>query len=320
MNANGAFLYRFYGSIIFGVILITLAVMLKREVKKDQPRINLTPPSPDGDDGQIERSAEPESSGTQLHLEIPLPFFLAIRLPWKLQRSSLLRVMLILSAGLLFWEAASVDFATLFPAHMRVDVYYDLRGIKNTLADYSPVELREAGIPQNWQSRLPEYDGVLRTHLADAWKRINPQYAADTMFVKRENLHASGQTSFALERLGLLEYQLRESGGSLDQTVDAPGTTLTNFRTAFTLRPSEDDYMKSTLPQLLRRRAIVLRPQFKQTIAIDARGAAMPIDHLVIAMTKVHLWYYPRFERTVYLWIAPDGASIPIGYAVYRKF
>jgi hypothetical protein len=318
MNADSAFLLRFYGSILMGLFLIVLAVLLKKEVRRDRQGIAIAP-APGAPTAPAEQRHGGEDEEPQIHIDIPLLMFFGIRLPWRLQRSSLLRVTLLVAAGLLFWEAASVDFSTIFPSHMYVDVYYDLRGIKTTLADFSPAELKEAGIPADWERRLPEYDAVLRAHLAEAWRQLDTTYAKDTAFVRRENLRASGETSFALERLGILEYRLRESGGTLNQTIDARGATLTNFTTSFRLRNSEDDYVRSTLPHLLEHPSIILRPQFSQSITVTARGASMPLDHVIVAMTKVHLWYYPRFERTLYLWSAPDGAAIPIGFGIYRE-
>jgi hypothetical protein len=307
MNADSGFFFRFYGSIVVGAVLITMAFLLKGS-KKTKAGEN------DGDQNATESDGSDEST---VILEVPLlPF---IKLPWKFKRSSVLRGTLLLGALFLFWQAASVDFAHIFPSRMRMDVFYDLPGIKRTLTEFSPAELRAAAVAPNWESRLPAYDEVIRRHLSEAWRRTDPSSATDTVYIKRENLHARGETSFSLERLGFLEYRLRESQGSLDQIVEAPGAPLMSFRTSFNLRGSPNDYVRSTVPQLLRTRAIIMRPEFTQAITVDAKGAAVQVDHIIMALTKVHLWYYPRFNQTLYLWIDRDGKTVPIGYAIYSE-
>jgi hypothetical protein len=310
------FLYRFYGSIVVGVVLVGLAVLLRGSVPVS--RVAGTASSTGGDlgDGGRDRASDDESYIT---LQVPL-FAFSVQLPWRFKRSSVVRSALLLGALFLFWQAASVDFASIFPSRMGVEVFYDVDGIRKTLKEFTPDELRDVNVPRDWEARLPGYDQVIRRHLATAWHDTDPKAASDTGFIHRENLHARGETTFLLERLGFLDYHVRESEGVLDQMVDAPGATFPSFRTSFSLRNTPDDFIHATIPEVLSRGSIILKPRFKEAIATDARGASVQIDHVIVAMTKVHLWYYPRLGRTLYLWVAPDGKLVPVGYGVYTKF
>lgn len=313
MTSEPEFLWRFYGSFLAASVLCAWAIHLIAEMWRSRSKSTRAATDPVAPAPQ--RRAEDEDTA-QIH--IPLhPFPIAIPLPWRFRKIWVLCLSMLSGAGLLVWQALSVDFSAVFPSRMQVQVFYDSVGIENALREYTPAELAAAGIDPAWRGRLADYEEVIRRNLAESWRAIDTVAVRDTALVRRANLHGVGETSFRLERLGFLHYQLTESQGTLEQVILAKNARFPRFHTSFNITESPDDNVESTLNGLMRDRSIILKPHFMQSLKTDQLGEATQVDHVVIAMTKVHISFVPHFNRTVYVWIAPDSRLIPVGYALY---
>jgi hypothetical protein len=102
------FLLRFYGPILIGVLMLLLAVLVPRLV----------------------------SDTTKLHFEpdFILPFLgLKLPLPLRIERVSVFRVILVGMSLVSFIFALAIDFSKYFPSKMRMDIYFDVRGIQRTV-------------------------------------------------------------------------------------------------------------------------------------------------------------------------------------------
>ena len=210
------------------------------------------------------------------------------------------------------------DVSTLFPRHLRMDVYFDLPGLRSEVASvFDKQELQELGVRQGWESRTLLYDQALKEHLATLWELQEAGSGVDTAYVARETLHAHGKTSFIVERVGLLSYRLIESVGELKHRIDVPRivSPLRQFKTEFELRPSAGDHLRPRSILRFLKKGYTLQPRFKQILT---KGRDLvEFDHEVIGATKVHVFPMPKFGNTIYLWRDPDGGLVPVAYAVY---
>ncbi len=139
----GDFFVRFYLPIISGVLTIVLVWMV-RDI---------------GADGLPE-----------LRVGIPYtPFKLKLPLPQSLKRIWVARAMACAIGLLMIGWGANADFARFFPPHLRMDVYYDAKGIRHILDGFSDEERVAAEISPNWQSCESGYENEAKETLARAW-------------------------------------------------------------------------------------------------------------------------------------------------------
>jgi len=292
MTHAGDFFARFYIPIIAGVVVAIVAYMLK-EVKRD---------------------GLPE-----IGIDIPLtPLKLKLPLPRALKRIWFSRLSLYALAVLLMIWGLDADFSKFFPAHLRMDVFFDELGIQRVLAEFDSSELRSAGVMEGWTACRSKYDESVKSALARSWARIDPVYVSDTAGMISENTHGRGSTSFVVERVGTLAYRIVESRGELQHSADIPGKEIRPFTTFFELRDSPQNHIRPKLLDLVRRPVVMIRPEFKQALSSDPRrGTYVPFDHIMAGMTHVRLLPFPAFGSTVYLWRGSCAGSVPVGYAVY---
>jgi hypothetical protein len=244
-----------------------------------------------------------------------------VPLPKGFSRKRIIKLVLVVAGFLFIGFGFFADLSSAFPERMRIAVFYDDAGISGALRQFSEVEKKELGIAPQWEGRQTEYDEVIRRSLATLWQQYDSAYVADTTHVNRRQIHADGEATFELERLGFLYYRVKESKGMLQQSVGSSGAVVEPFWTFFSLNETPSSYMRANLLRLLRHPSVVLRPEFRQMISLDSRGRqSRQFDHVVTGATKVRLFPYPRFESTLYLWEAPDGRAVPIGYALYYPF
>lgn len=298
MRAHPTFIAYFYILIISGLGLIVASVRLRTQ------------------------ATEPTTAQTTTQISIPLVFFeFKVPLPFALSRTASIRIFLCSVAFVMFGLAACTNFGNAFPRRMNISVFYDLQGITQELNAFSLEELNELKVPPDWIERQTEYDATIRRSLGVLWAKLDSTLAMDTAYVRRDYLYAVGETTFEITRLGFLYYKITSSEGTLRQVIQGPGIDASPFFTFFELRESRASYLRSDIIQLLQHPVILLKPEFQQSISLEVRHSPrITFEHIVIGATKIHLFPHPRFSSTVYLWVAPDGMRIPIGYSFYSPY
>jgi hypothetical protein len=296
MRAEFYFILRLYALLTLGAIFLTIAMSLRFD-------------------------STDELAGA----ELTIPFFglveLSIPLPKKLSRPRIIRTFLAIWGLVILGIAFAADLSTAFPQRMRITVFYDENGIRSALAQFTPDEQRELGIAAEWPAKQKEYDSYIRQSLAALWREYDSTYVSDTAFVSRRSMHANGETTFIIERLGFLYYRISESNGKLHQRIEALGTEVEPFWTFFTLRETSHCYLRVGLWEFLKTPEVMLRPEFKQVLSLDSRRQrSMTFDHVITGATKIYFVPFPSFKRTLYLWESPDGYAVPIGYSVYYPY
>jgi hypothetical protein len=287
-----AFVVRFYGPLLLAIVLLLLALSVKGVT---------------------------ESGHLRMHFSVFPGFHLEGDLPACFQRAWVPRSLFgVWGVGLV---AASLltDFAHYFPTTLRMDVYFDDDGLRRELAQFTAEELGSVGMDTtSLANGAAEYESQLKRSLATQWGRIDKAYALDTSGITRGNVHGKGETTFVVERIGVLTYRIVESHGQLAFAADVPGRASKEFSTFFELRDSPYNHIRPSFLALVRNGALMLRPEFKQIlIAGPRRGPGGQFDHVVVGLTRIQLLPIPDFGNTVYLWKRSDRGAVPIAYAVY---
>lgn len=291
MTSVAEFILRFYGPLVTSIVLCGVAFLVRRSEDDRRPGLDIV---------------------------IPLGFLLiTVPLPSFLRKVLILRLSLLGLATAFLGLAVGTDFSRFFPDRLRMDVFYDEEGIKDSLAAFSQDELGAVGVDPEWRTAQLEYYNEVAKSIAALGQEVNGS-GKDMVAVLREASHARGETTFKLERVGPFSYVIVESRGHLDHVVDMAGRKEVRFRTSFELRESPYNHVRPGWRQLFLRHEIVVRPEFRQVLAPEGySGEQVPIHHVVIGMTKVQLLLIPEFGNTVYLWKRPLGGAVPVAYAVY---
>ena len=292
MNTAGRFALRFYLPLAFALFLVLLFIF--------SPKI-----IPDGSQVKLE-------AGFQIGIfGIKVPLATLVEQIWVI-RGTLIAVVL---ACVMF--AFNVDFSKYFPTLLRMDVYFDIRGIERTLNLFADQTRKDILLAENWNSLVAQYDEEVSVGLDQLWKSRGIQGTPPPEEFRRELLHAQGETTFKVEKVGLLAYKIVEGDGRLEYELDVPKKPKRRFRGEFYLRDTAANHIRPLLLELLRSRSVELKPEFKQVFSIEEGGADAPFDHIVIGITKVFLLPIPSFSNTLYLWKARNGRVVPIAYCVY---
>lgn len=288
------FFARFYGSIIFGFIAVAIAIFIP----------TLIPNNP------------------KLNLEVGLSVgFVGFKMPlatW-IENATIIRGFILIVGIALITYALLIDFSRYFPQRLKVDVYFDKKGISRTLRQFSEKDLKDLQPPVDWQSLIPKYDTEVVGALNALWAQRRMTNTPPVENIGREFLHAIGETHLSVQRTSLLRYRIRSGGGQMNLTIEAKNRSTFRFQSAFYLRETRANYLRPTIFELLRSPTIILRPEFKQVFQIEHGGADAPFDHVLIALTKVSLIPAPSFSDTLYIWRDDTGTYVPVGYAIYSS-
>jgi hypothetical protein len=286
------FILRFYAPLFLAIVLILLIVVT--------PKI-------------LVQHSLPEVEVKLWVLGVIIPLGLWLRRIW------VVRTVLLVVALSSAFAGVAIDVSQFFPPHLKMDVYFDLPGIRRTLSIFTVSELAEVGIPADWEQYLPKYDQAVTTSLAELG-RANPRRAKPNVpTVGRSNIHGSGETSFIVKRVGFFAYRLTESEGLLDFAVEEPRKPPTHFRTSFSLVDTAGSHLRPSFRQLMTAAPFLIEPEFKQILSIEDGALNAPFDHIVVGLTKISILPLPEFSNTLYLWVLPDGTRTPVGYAVYYQ-
>lgn len=234
--------------------------------------------------------------------------------------SGIIRLLCGLAAIALLFYAVSLDFSQFFPSLLKLEVFYDVEGIKSAVEELHSQEKVALEIDGDWMAKIAEYDLDVITGLRSIWQKNRHPDAWPSSGHPRPYFTGSGYTTFNVSRTGLLSYQIVEATGRLTYAVKAPRDEWTFFPGASKLVPTIHNYIRPRLLDLLLTRSILIRPEFAQVFGVAAVHDGIGPqghDHTLIAVTRITLFPLPTFGDTLYLWLSKSGSKIPIARSVY---
>lgn len=272
--------FKLYCPFFFSVILITMLFFVNNTGEKQQVTVNFF---------------------NAFQYTLPLQSSLAVKAG--------LLVGALISLGIYFF----IDYAALFPSHLKLQVFYDPEGIDKSLQIFSKKELKELRIKHDYQEHQQHYYNDLDAELK---KIINaPCFFA----VSDGHIYSKGETSFIVKKVdGIQRYMIEESKGQTDHTLERPNCLNYQFKTFFEKINSAHDHLKPTIADIFIRRCFILRPIFKQIIAENYRSDGILFHHSLYGVTKINFFPVPSISNTLYFYKNGDEL-IPIAYAIYEE-
>lgn len=239
--------------------------------------------------------------GGFVELEIPITNMFLVR------SSLLLAVPMFLSLYLFY------DYARLYPQHFRMEVFFDEAGIESSLEEFSPYQIASLSIPKEFGRYRLEYFEGLDTEL----RRL---FGVSEFFsVKEGHVHSTGQAYTIVEKMtGWQKYHVTESQGEVTHILEIPDRLPRQFYTRFEKLASKDDYLEFTLADLISRRSMMLRTQYKQILVENRLAEGVLFKRTLVGITKLTVFPWPHVSNTVYLARFEGTGLVPIGYAIYR--
>jgi hypothetical protein len=206
------------------------------------------------------------------------------------------------------------NFSDLFPSRLKMEVFFDLEGIKKCLCLYSPNELKELSIITN---DIEKYQN-------DYYESINveAQKILKTPFFNLNNkdIHSEGETTFVVEKFkGIQNYHITESKGELKHIIEREKLDKKEFYTFFEKISSPSDILTPSFKDIFISNKIILKPRFKQIITQKVKEKGKVFNHILCGYTIITFFPFPKYSKTIYLLDKNNVGLIPIGYAVYRE-
>jgi hypothetical protein len=287
------FAVRFYGPLVLAIVVVS-ALLLSPQVTAGSP--------------------------LQLEMGVSVGIFgFSIPLETWLKNEWLVQVAALFAAIGAVAYALAIDFSLYFPSRLKMDVYFDKKGLSRSLRLFSPAELSEIAPDPNWERSIDTYDASVMEGLRALWTARGSDDAPPMVDIRRDSVHAQGEAKLCVSRAGWLLYKISEGSGILHVGFDIRNRNTFRFRSEFYLRESSDNYIRPRLLDLMRSPSVVLRPEFKQVFQIERGGPDAPFDHVVIGLTKLRLLPTPSFTDTIYLWRTANGDTVPVAYAIYSS-
>jgi hypothetical protein len=290
MTARVHFIIRFYGPIFVAVIFMFLTIFIPEVLK---------------------------NSHVSMGADFEVLWIFKVPLDFWFDKETTLRLLFTVGAFCSVLVSLTTDFSKFFPKQMSMDVYFDTKGIEDTLSMFGRGSLDDLPISKNWRELVSIYNTEVEKGLSVL--RVTehiPDLPALSDF-PRDMIHAKGSTTFFVERVSPISYRIMGSTGQLEIGLDVPKFGRKYFRSEFHLRETSANHIRPSFLDIFFKREIVLKPEFKQVFTTFEPSANAPFDHVVIGLTKIILIPLPEFSNSLYLWRNSDGNLVPIAYAIY---
>lgn len=297
MKTSLAFANRFYIPILVSVLLLSLVVFTPKVLSVSAPA-----------------ALEAEIKIAIIGIKVPLASFE--------QSAAIVKGSVVAVAVLLFAFGLNINFAKYFPQRLKLNANFDIEGLERRISALSPKHIAHLQIDDDWKKYIAEYDNDVVSSLKSVWRQqglIDPWPNDES---PRNCFQCTGETTFVVERKGLLTYKVVEARGDISYVADFPRRERKTFRGIFTLRDTSASYIRPNLFDLIKTPSVLIAPEFMQVFRIEAwneTGSTGPFDHILVAATKVTLLPVPSFGDTIYLWRAATGKWIPVSYCVYHE-
>lgn len=207
----------------------------------------------------------------------------------------LLRSFLIICSFIPLASYLIYDFSSFFPDHFQIEIFFDDTGLEERLKILTSDERSKLRIAANYNEGRMRYYEMMDTSMASTFcdnSKFDPGdgfYAINTGWIRCE-----GHVKIKLRKIagGLQHYRIDNANGELKQLLERPGKKDFSFESRFERYPSSADIIKGSLRDIYIHKEILLYPTFKQILS--DRSDKRTIHHLVIAVTKVYFFPYPK--------------------------
>ena len=209
---------------------------------------------------------------------------------------------------------AFYDFTIFFPKHLQMEVFFDDGGLQRVITNtFSTEELKDLGVTEVGSSHQREYFNRLDQEAKIA---LGSQH----FFALTDgNVHSVGDTSFVVTKIdGWQRYYIQESKGELNHILDAPHIPQKQFYTLFEKMTTSNDYINTSLWDLVVHRRVILRPRFKQLLAENRTSKGVVFSVSLIGVTRLTVFPWPAYSPTVYCADLPPYGLVPFAYAIYK--
>lgn len=222
------------------------------------------------------------------------------------------RALLVLFSLVSLGYYAIIDFSSFVPERLKMEVFYDEAGLRESLSSFTDKELRELGYSD-------KNFGLRHIYYEDLDKTLNKNLSYKEFFPLKQGItHSEGETRFKVEKeSGFHNYYFSECTGELTHVLERPNAKTISFKSFFEKLSSNHDYLKPNLSDILKGQ-FIFQPRFKQIIAEQYRSNGVLFDHTLVGATKFYLFPLPKVERTVYFFEHGPGILVPVAYAVYK--
>jgi hypothetical protein len=223
------------------------------------------------------------------------------------------RTLLILGTFALLTPYSFYDYSTFFPRYYQMEVFFDERGIAQSLGTFSYAEIQSlsmAPAPQRYQEQ----------YFQQVDSQIQNTFGNRAFFsIKDGYVHSVGQAQIVPEKIdGWQNYHVKFSDGELTHVLEIPNTPPQQFYSRFEKLPSEDDYIGLSFADLFVRHHIMLRTKYKQILVQNNMSEGFVFKLTVVGITKLNIFPWPRVSNTVYLADFGNAGLVPVAYAIYR--
>src|SRR5580700_11271342 len=241
------------------------------------------------------------------------PFGSFVEYKFEVSNIFLIRGSLVVALVGCFASYLLYDYESFFPQDYKMEVFFDERGLSQSLSMFSANELKDLSIPAERSKYRELYVQQLDAEVQKAFG--DPAFFGG----KAGYVYSTGHAQFAAEKTGGWQnYHVVASEGQLTHFYDAPNQPHKEFYTKFEKLPSADDYLSVTMSDLYVRHSIVLRTQYKQFLVQNKMSEALLFKLTLVGITKVTIFPWPHVSDTVYLARFENVRLVPVAYAVYR--
>jgi hypothetical protein len=205
-----------------------------------------------------------------------------------------------------------LDYVGFFPTLLRMSVFYDADGIRESVSSIPRRIRRKWNIAADFTVGQKEFFAILDREAKEV-SGIDEYFTATG-----SEIHSVGQTSFVVRKAsGVQKYHVEEARGELrherERAHELPRSLMAHFEKA----ESRFDFLHPT-PWDLVACGVVIRPRFKQMLAVDRQSVGTVFRTVVVGVTRVRLYPLPDVSNTIYCWEREDGSLTPVAYAIYE--
>jgi hypothetical protein len=223
------------------------------------------------------------------------------------------KILLVCASLTLFFSYAFKDYSSLIPAQLNMDVYFDDKGIRHTLAAFKKDELAALNVSPDWPKFKEQFfsqaDAVIE-------KTLGPGKGIFLENNRKGWVHSSGYVMMQIESTKEWQvYYLKDIRGHLTHKLERPGLPPMEVVSDFSSMDTEDSYVRGSLWDLFAAREKIIRPMFKQALSSPETNI---FQFMVVGITRVRVFPTPCIGPTLYCVHADTGELVPIGYAIYR--
>ena len=227
--------------------------------------------------------------------------------------ASMVRIIFIVIAALLFVLPGFRDYSVFFPERLALTAFFDNAGIERYVETLAKSDLVRLNIAPDWKSKKQEYFAKLNLDLSKYNLRFRfSEFPGQT--------YSKGEVKFRtkmIDKWGAQLYRIVEANGSLLHTTQLPGAQSVVIKSEFQLVETDGVIIDASWSDVYLRHGILIRPEFKQIIRIS------PTQEFyygsLIAATRVDVFPYVNISKTLYLLRDQQGKNVPIGYAFYSQ-